>query len=102
METPEEKIVQNDSTASPAEPAFPLSSAVAGDRLIITALRAGKGLGRRLADLGLPIGTEIEVVHRQHGGRLVVARELTRVALGAGMTQMIMVARANGCSGTTE
>ena len=102
METPEEKIVPNDPAASPAGPAFPLSNAVAGDRLIITALRAGKGLGRRLADLGLPIWTEIEVVHRQHGGRLVVARELTRVALGAGMSQMIMVTRANGSNGTTE
>jgi len=88
--------VSNDPSLSPAEPQFPLSSAVAGDRLIIAALRAGKGLGRRLADLGLPVGAEIEVVHRQHGGRLVIARELTRVALGGGMTQKIMVTRANG------
>lgn len=88
--------MSNDPACSPTEPQFPLSSAVAGDRLIIAALRAGKGLGRRLADLGLPVGAEIEVVNRQQGGRLVVARELTRVALGAGMTQKIMVTRANG------
>lgn len=88
--------MSNDPAALSGEPMFPLSNAVAGDSLIIAGLRAGKGLGRRLADLGLPIGSRIEVVHRQHGGRLVVARELSRVALGAGMTQKIMVTRANG------
>lgn len=88
--------MSNDSSGSAGELAFPLSTAAAGDRLVITALKAGKGLGRRLADLGLPVGTEIEVVHRQHGGRLVVARQMSRVALGASMTQKIMVTHSNG------
>lgn len=88
--------MQNDTSLPVGTPAFPLADAVAGDHLIITAFRAGKELSRRLADLGLPIGARIEVIHRQRGGRLVVARDLSRVALGAGMTDKIMVTRVNG------
>ncbi len=73
---------------------FPLSTATTGERLVIAAMEAGKGLRRRMADLGLPIGSEIEVIHRREGGRLIVAREMSRVALGASMTRKIMVTRA--------
>ena len=84
-------------TSQPLDsPIFPLADAVAGDHLIIASFRAGKDMNRRLADLGLPIGAQIEVIHRQRGGRLVVARDLSRVALGAGMTDKIMVSRVNG------
>lgn len=92
------KIVSNDASKSPGNPVFPLADAVAGDRLIIASFHAGKDMNRRLADLGLPIGAQIEVVHRQHGGRMVVARDLSRVALGAGITDKIMVTRTNGPS----
>lgn len=86
----------NDTRGEPGNPVFRLSEAVAGDHLIISALHAGKELGRRLADLGLPIGTRIEVVHRQPGGRMIVGRDFSRVALGSGMTDKILVSRANG------
>ena len=75
---------------------FPLAFAAKGQRLRIVKLAGGKGLGRRLMDLGLPMGAEIEVVHRQGVGRMVVARQRARVALGAGMTQKIMVTWADG------
>jgi len=92
-----EKIVSNDGPgSSPGNPSFPLSDAVVGDSLIVTALLAGKELGRRLADLGLPIGSRIEVMHRQRGGRMIVARDFSRVALGAGMADKILVTRVNG------
>lgn len=86
----------NDSRGAPESPVFRLSDAVAGDHLVIAALHAGKELGRRLADLGLPVGTRIEVVQRQRGGRMIVGREYSRVALGSGMTDKILVSRANG------
>ncbi|MBE0533274.1 MAG: ferrous iron transport protein A [Rhodospirillales bacterium] len=93
-----EKIVSNDASRSPGNPVFPLADAIAGDRLIIASFHAGKEMNRRLADLGLPIGAQIEVVNRQRGGRMVIARNLSRVALGAGMTDKIMVTRTNGPS----
>lgn len=71
--------------------AFPLALAGEGERVRLVALAAGKNLERRLADLGLPVGIELEVVQRQGGGRMVVGREFARVALGAGMTAKMMV-----------
>lgn len=88
--------MENDAPESPRNPIFRLADAIAGDHLIITSFHAGKDMGRRLADLGLPIGARIEVVHRQRGGRMIVARDLSRVALGSGMTDKIMVTHADG------
>lgn len=71
--------------------AFPLALAGEGERVRIAAMSGGKGVEKRLIDLGLPVGTEIEVVHRQGPGRMVVGRAFARVALGAGMTKKILV-----------
>jgi Fe2+ transport system protein FeoA len=79
--------------------AFPLALAKRGEHLRIAAIRAGKGLERRLYDLGLPVGAEIEVLQREGRGRLIVARDHGRVALGAGMSQKIMVILADAAAG---
>lgn len=63
-----------------------------GEKVRIFLLRGGKGLEMRLTSLGLNVGSELEVSQRQ-GGRLVVIRGDTRLALGAGMAQKIMVVR---------
>ena len=72
--------------------AFPLALAKGGERLRIVAYRTGKGLSRKMASLGLPLGSEVEVVHCQAGGAMLVARGPTRVALGAAAAQKIQVA----------
>ena len=69
---------------------FALGLATEGQHLRIVSLRAGRNLDRRLVDLGLKIGAEISVVQRQGGG-LIVARDTTRVAVGAGMAMKILV-----------
>ena len=69
---------------------FPLAMAQAGDRLRIHALSAGRGLDRRLTELGLNLGTEIRVVQRQGGG-LLLARGDARIAIGGGMAMKILV-----------
>ena len=76
--------------------AFPLARGGKGSRVRIVALMAGKGLERRLSDMGLPVGAEIEILHREGWGRMVVARDHARVALGAGMTHKILVVPAAG------
>ncbi|MEZ5839216.1 MAG: FeoA family protein [Hyphomicrobiales bacterium] len=73
---------------------FPLALAAEGEKVRIAALRAGKGLSRRLTDLGLPLGAEIRVMQRRPGGAMIVGRDNLRVALGAGMSQKVMVALA--------
>lgn len=71
---------------------FPLAMAQEGERLRIHLLRGGKGLEMRLTALGLNVGSELTVSQREGGG-LVVLRGETRIALGAGMAQKIMVVR---------
>ena len=72
--------------------AFPLAMAQEGERVRVVLLRGGKGLEMRLTSLGLNVGSELTVSQRQ-GGNLVVIRGETRLALGAGMAQKIMVVR---------
>jgi len=70
---------------------FPLALATKGQRLLVAALAAEKRLTKRLGDLGLRRGTEIEVVHCQGDGSLVVLRHNARLALGARTTSKILV-----------
>ena len=69
---------------------FPLSMASEDVLVSIHALRAGRGVARRLADLGLNVGSEIRIVRRQGAG-LLVARGESRIALGSGMAAKILV-----------
>ena len=57
----------------------------------IAALMGGKSVQRRLADLGLPVGSELEVIQGQDRGRMVVGRGYARVALGVSTTNKILV-----------
>jgi len=70
--------------------AFPLAMAHEGSKVRIRLLSGGKGLEMRLTSLGLNVGSEL-VVSQHQGGKIVVLRGETRLALGAGMAQKIMV-----------
>ncbi|WP_431689152.1 FeoA family protein [Hahella sp. NBU794] len=72
---------------------FPLALAQESERVKVHLLRGGKNLEMRLTSLGLNVGCELTVLHRK-GADLVVVRADTRLALGAGMAQKIMVVRA--------
>lgn len=78
-------------TSSPPEKGFPLMMAGEGARLRIVALRGGKGLSLRLTELGLNVGSEVQVIQRQGGG-LLVARGESRIAIGGGMATKVQVA----------
>ncbi len=69
---------------------FPLAMASEGERVRIARLHGGYGLETRLTSLGLNRGSEIEVLQRQ-GGNIVVLRGDSRLALGAGMANKVMV-----------
>lgn len=70
---------------------LPLAMVSQGALVRIVALRAGRGLDRRLTEMGLNIGSELKIQQRQPGGALVVLRGETRLALGTGMAHKIMV-----------
>lgn len=75
---------------------FPLVLADRGQRLLVAALEAERRLVKRLGDLGLRRGAEIEVVHRRGDGSLVVLRHKARLALGAQTAARILVTPVAG------
>ncbi len=77
--------------SSPPEKGFPLMMAGEGARVRIVALHGGKGLSLRLTELGLNVGSEVQVIQRQGGG-LLVARGESRIAIGGGMAAKVQVA----------
>jgi ferrous iron transport protein A len=76
-------------TSAPSK-GFALILADEGVRVRILEIHGGKGLILRLTELGLNVGSEIQVMQRQGGG-LLIARGETRIALGAGMASKILV-----------
>ena len=78
------------SRTAETQTAIPLSKAPVGVRLRITAVRAGKNLEKRMISMGMPLGMEVEIMHRR-GGSVVLVVGTSRVALGAGMVGKIMV-----------
>ncbi|MBK8174969.1 MAG: ferrous iron transport protein A [Rhodospirillales bacterium] len=72
---------------------FPLILAAEGERVRIVALGEGRGLNRKLADLGLTVGYEVVIVRNDGAGPMVIARDDMRLALGAGIAHRVLVCR---------
>jgi Fe2+ transport system protein FeoA len=70
---------------------MPLSMADTGRRMVVTAVRGGYGIRKRLADLGLNIGMDVTVVHADCGAPLLVELKGTRYAIGRGLAHHIFV-----------
>jgi Fe2+ transport system protein FeoA len=70
---------------------MPLSMGKPGERLHIMALANGRNARLKLISLGLHPGDKIEVISNDGRGGLIVGRDSTRLALGRGMAQKIMV-----------
>ena len=70
---------------------FPLPLAGEGERVRIVGFRGGREMERKLADLGLSVGSEITVLRRYGKGPLLVARDSVRVGIGAGLAHRVVV-----------
>lgn len=88
------------------EPAMPLSLAGTGKVLRVTGVNGGCGLRRRLAELGLTPGVAVTVMSGCHPGPLLIDIRGSRLSLGFGVAQKIMVKEAKveqetncGCPG---
>ena len=70
-----------------------LSDARPGTRGAIAVLKGGRSFQSRLASMGLNIGSWITVIHGGNGsgGPVLVARGETRLALGRGMAEKILI-----------
>lgn len=74
---------------------IPLAKLPIGSHVCIKRISGGRQLTHRLLSLGLRVGSEIELTQRRGGG-VVVANAGTRVALGAGVADKLLVAPING------
>ena len=74
---------------------MPLALAGTGKLLAVTGVAGGWGLRRRLADMGLTPGAQVTVVSGCHPGPLLINIRGTRLGLGFGVAQKIMVKEAS-------
>ena len=72
---------------------MPLAMASPGEVVKIADLRGGRGLTRKLADMGLVPGTRVRIINSCGPGPVVLEVRGTRLALGHGMSYKIMVTR---------
>jgi len=70
---------------------MPLALVSPGEVVQVVDVRAGWGLRRRLADMGLTPGVVIRVMNSQMPGPIVIDLRGSRLVLGHGMTQRILV-----------
>ncbi len=70
---------------------MPLAMAQIGQIVRLLSVRAGKGLRKRLADMGLVPGAELEIVQNATSGPFIIRVKDSRIVLGRGMAHKIMV-----------
>lgn len=71
-----------------------LSAMTHGKKGIVVALAGGRQFQHRLVSMGINVGCEIEVLHSSNGrgGPTLVATGESRLAVGHGMADKILVA----------
>jgi len=70
---------------------IPLSAIKSGQTVKLNGVEAGRGLNSRLAAMGLLPNVEIIVISNGHPGPFVVSVKGSRIMLGRGMADKIMV-----------
>jgi ferrous iron transport protein A len=74
----------------------PLNGMENGESVMVTAVRAGWGLQRRLGDMGITPGTTVKVVSGGATGQTVIEVKGSRLALGHGVAEKIIVKKVPG------
>ena len=80
---------------SQRRPLMSLVMAKPGERVLIREMVGGKTARTRMADMGLRLGDHIEIINNSGEGRLILARGCTRLAIGRGIAQKVMVSLAH-------
>ena len=70
---------------------FPLPFANTGQDVVVVSINGGRKIRSRLNDMGLNEGLKIRVLHSHGAGPCIVLVGDTRLALGRGMAQKILV-----------
>ena len=72
---------------------FPLNTLDQGEKAFVHSLCGGRAVSNRLVSLGFTPGVELDMVQNFGHGPLIVALRGTRVALGRGEAEKILVRR---------
>ena len=75
-------------------PLMPLAMAKPGEKIIIKEIVGGRTARARLASMGFRPGDPLEIISNDGWGRLIIGFGNTRMAMGRGMAQKIMVTLA--------
>lgn len=70
---------------------MPLTLASVGENVRLVDIRGGQELRKRLADLGFTQGMSLRIVQKDANGPVILAVKDSRMALGHGMAQKVMV-----------
>lgn len=70
---------------------IPLLNIKTGQKVKLIRVDAGEGLKSRLAALGMVPNVQITIINKGRPGPFVVSFKGSRIALGSGMTEKIMV-----------
>ena len=70
---------------------MPLSMVSENEVVRLVALRGGRGMNKRLADMGLNIGMTVRVIRRIQNGPMILDVKDSRSAIGRGMVHHLMV-----------
>ena len=70
---------------------IPLALVREGEKVRVSRVMGGRGLVRRMMDLGLRPGTEIEIVSTSRTGPFVIRLGEQRLGVGFGMAKKIFV-----------
>lgn len=90
------RILSPEETGEAYDDSIPLSALAPGETGIIRGFRAGRGMVSRCLALGFTPGTAVEMVQNAGRGPVIVLVRDTRVALGRGEAQKVMVVKRGG------
>jgi Fur family transcriptional regulator, ferric uptake regulator len=73
---------------------IPLLLAANGEKVRIVQIIGGRAIQARLTAMGLSVGTCLQVINNHAAGPFIIAIKESRMALGTGLAQQILVAHA--------
>lgn len=93
MDFVEDADVGPPTPAQPDAPVMPLQMAQPGETVKLVAIRGGRRLQHRLAEMGLTPGATFRIISRGRPGPFIILIMGTRLVLGRGMIHHITVRR---------
>lgn len=74
---------------------IPLAMAPSGQKFRVVSIGCGRGLQHKLISMGLGFGKEVEVIRSGRGGPFLITVGESRIAIGRGIANKIMVTQNN-------